>query len=179
MSIYFVILLSVLSSVAHRGSKVLVSLDALQLGANSFTVGVLAALYSVFPLLLAVYAGRVSDRVGVRYPILFGSMGITAGLFLPALHEGLVTLILCPALIGLGQIFFHVSIHNAVGSIGDPADRAKNFSSFSLGQSIATFLGPSLAGFTIDTLGFRPTFVALASTSLGPVVLAPAFPRMF
>src|SRR5881396_1104917 len=101
MSVSFVILLSVLSSIAHRGSKVLVSLDALQLGANSFMVGVLAALYAVFPLLLAVYAGRISDRIGVRYPILLGSVGITAGLFLPALHGGLVTLFLCPTLIGL------------------------------------------------------------------------------
>jgi len=73
MSVYFVILLSVLSSIAYRGSKVLVSLDALHLGANSFMVGVLAALYALFPLLLAVYAGRISDRIGVRYPILFGS----------------------------------------------------------------------------------------------------------
>src|SRR6266446_7168213 len=145
MSVYFVILLSVLSSIAHRGSKVLVSLDALHFGANSFMVGVLAALYAVFPLLLAVYAGRISDRIGVRYPILLGSVGITAGLVLPALQGGLFTLFLCPTLIGLGQIFFHVSIHNAVGSIGDPADRAKNFSTFSLGQSVATFIGPSLA----------------------------------
>src|SRR6185503_1718004 len=161
MSVYFVVLLSVLSSIGHRGSKVLVSLSALNLGANSFMVGVLAALYAVFPLLLAVYAGRVSDRMGVRYPILFGSIGITAGLVLPALHDGLIMLFLCPALIGLGHIFFHVSIHNAVGSIGDPADRTRNFSTFALGASIATFIGPSLAGFSIDTLGFRSAYFVL------------------
>ena len=178
MSVYFVILLSVLSSIAYRGSKVLVSLDALHLGANSFMVGVLVALYAVFPLLLAVYAGRISDRIGVRYPILLGSAGITAALALPALHEGLFTLFLCPTLIGLGQIFFHVSIHNAVGSIGDPADRARNFSTFALGQSIATFIGPSLAGFTIDALGFRPTFVVLAAISFAVVLLALACPRL-
>src|SRR6266581_1683412 len=178
MSVSFVILLSVLSSIAHRGSKVLVSLDALQLGANSFMVGVLAALYAVFPLLLAVYAGRISDRIGVRYPILLGSVGITAGLFLPALHEGLLTLFLCPTLIGLGQIFFHVSIHNAVGSIGGAAGRARNFSSFSLGGSVATFIGPSLSGILIDALGFRPTFVVLAAISLVVVLVALAFPQM-
>src|SRR5262245_36760293 len=171
-SVYFVVLLSVLSSIAHRGSKVLVSLSALELGANSFTVGILAALYAVFPLLLAVYAGRVSDRMGVRYPILFGSMGITAGLILPALHGGLMTLILCPTLIGLGHIFFHVSIHNAVGSIGGAAERAKNFSTFALGASVATFIGPSLAGFSIDALGFRATYVVLASISTAVVLLA-------
>jgi len=178
MSVYFVVLLSVLSSIGHRGSKVLVSLSALDLGANSFTVGVLAALYAVFPLLLAVYAGRISDRMGVRYPILFGSMGITAGLLAPALHESLFTLFLCPTLIGLGHIFFHVSIHNAVGSIGGAAERTKNFATFALGASVATFIGPSLAGFAIDGLGFRPAFVVLAGISLVVVLLALAFPHL-
>ncbi len=64
MSVHFVILLSVLASIAHRGSKVLVSLAALQLGANSFMVGVLAALYAVFPLLLAVSARLDRHRCG-------------------------------------------------------------------------------------------------------------------
>jgi len=178
MSVYFVVLLSVLSGIAHRGSKVLVSLNALDLGANSFMVGILAALYAVFPLLLAVYAGRISDRMGVRYPILFGSMGMAAGLLAPALHESMVTLFLCPTLIGLGHIFFHVSIHNAVGSIGGAAERTKNFSTFSLGASVATFIGPSLAGFTIDALGYRPTFVVLAGISVVVVLLALGFPGM-
>lgn len=177
-SVHFVVLLSVLSGIGHRGSKVLVSLSALALGANPLTVGILAALYAVFPLLLAVYAGRVSDRIGVRYPILLGSMGITAGLALPALHDGLLTLILCPTLIGLGHIFFHVSIHNAVGSIGGAAERAKNFSTFSLGASVATFIGPSLAGFSADALGFRAAFLALASISLSVVLLAFFFGRV-
>ena len=178
MSVYFVVLLSVLSSIAHRGSKVVVSLDALALGANAFMVGVLAALYVLFPLLLAVYAGRISDRMGVRYPILFGSAGIAAALLVPALHGGLFTLFLCPTLIGLGQIFFHVSIQNAVGSIGGAAERARNFSTFALGASIATFIGPSLAGFSIDALGFRPTYFVLSAISLSVVLLALAFPAM-
>jgi MFS family permease len=178
MSLYFVVLLSVLAGIGHRGSKVLVSLSALDAGANAFKVGVLAALFVVFPLLLAVYAGRVSDRLGVRYPILFGSAGMTAGLLLPTLHESVILLFLCPALIGLGQIFFHVSIHNAVGSIGAPEDRAKNFSTFALGASISTFIGPSLAGFSIDTLGFRSTYVVLAAISLSVVLLALAFPGL-
>ncbi len=174
-SVYFIVLLSVLSSIGHRGSKVAVSLSALALGANSFTVGILAALYSVFPLLLAVYAGRISDRFGVRAPILLGSVGITLGLLLPALHQGLLVLILCPALIGLGHIFFHVSIHNAIGSIGAASDRARNFSTFALGASVATFIGPSLAGLSIDTSGFRATFVLLAAFSLAVVLLALVF----
>jgi MFS family permease len=174
-SVYFVVLLSVLSNIGLRGSRVLVSLSALHLGANSFMVGVLAALFSVFPLVLAVYAGRVSDRVGVRAPIMLGSAGMAAALLLPALHEDLFTLIACPALIGLGQIFVQVSIQNAVGSIGGAKQRAGNFGTFSLGASISTFVGPSLAGFSIDALGFRPSYVVLASMSLAVVLLALLF----
>src|SRR5882672_7068768 len=165
-SVYFVVLLSVLSNIGLRGSRVLVSLSALHLGANSFMVGVLAALFSVFPLALALYAGRVSDRVGVRAPIVLGSAGMALALLLP-----------CPTLIGLGQIFVQVSIQNAVGSIGGAEERAGNFGTFSLGASIATFVGPSLAGFSIDALGFRPTYFVLASMSLAVVVLALLFRR--
>src|SRR5262252_8333865 len=174
-SVYFVVLLSVLSNIGLRGSRILVSLSALHLGANSFTVGVLAALFSVFPLVLAVYAGRVSDRVGVRAPIALGSAGMALALLLPALHGDLFLLLACPTLVGLSQIFVQVSIQNAVGSIGGPGDRTRNFATFSLGASVAVFIGPSLAGFSIDALGYRASYVVLASMSLAVVLLALVF----
>jgi predicted MFS family arabinose efflux permease len=174
VTIYLVVLLSVLNSIGQRGSKVVVSLYALELGASSFTVGVLAALYAVFPLVLAVHAGRASDRIGMRTPILAGAATMAAGLALPALGGGIGVLLLCPALVGLGHIFFHVSIHNLVGSLGTDAERTRNFSTFALGSSIAAFVGPSTAGFGIELAGYRATFAALAVVSAAPafIVLA-------
>jgi MFS family permease len=177
LPLYFVVLLSVLASAAHRGSKVLVALSALELGASAFIVGVIGALFAVFPLLLAVQAGRISDRIGVRRPILVGSICMSAGLALPAVYSGFAVLFVCPALIGLGQVFFHVSIHSAVGAIGRGADRAKNFSVFSLGASIAALIGPSLAGVSIDTIGYRPAYLALAGMSGLVALLVVLFPR--
>ena len=146
MTIYLVVALSVLNSVAQRGSKVAVSLYALELGAGAAAVGVLAALFAAFPLLLAVQAGRISDRFGVRMPIAFGSLTMAAGLAIAFFTPSIALLFVCPALIGLGHIFFHVSIHNLVGSLGAEAERTRNFSTFALGSSIAAFIGPSLAG---------------------------------
>src|SRR5258706_4561221 len=114
--LYFVVLLSVLANAALRCSKVLVSLDAIELGDSAFTIGVIAALFAVFPLLLAVQAGRISDRIGVRRPILLGAICMSAGLALPAVFRGLATLFPCPPLIGLGHLFLHGSTHNAIGS---------------------------------------------------------------
>src|SRR5207302_543920 len=66
MTVYLVVLLSVLNSIGQRGSKVAVSLYALELGVGPFTVALLAAMFAASPLLLAVHAGRISDRAGVR-----------------------------------------------------------------------------------------------------------------
>src|SRR5438046_2738166 len=167
MTVYLVVLLSVLNSIGQRGSKVAVSLYALELGGGSFTVGLLAAMFAAFPLLLAVHAGRISDRVGVLYPILLGTATMACGLALPALAGGLPALFLCPALIGLGHIFFHVSIHNLVGSLGAAEDRTRNFASFALGGSIAAFAGPSLAGFGI-AIALMPALIVLLHKALIP-----------
>jgi predicted MFS family arabinose efflux permease len=171
MTVYVVVLLSMLNSIGQRGSKVAVSLYALELGAGALSVGVLAALFSVFPLLLAVRAGRISDRFGVRTPIVLGALIMAAGLVIPLATSGIAWLFLCSSLIGLGHIFFHVSIHNLVGSLGGEAARTRNFSTFALGSSLAAFIGPSLAGFSIDLAGFRPAFAALAVSAALPAAV--------
>jgi predicted MFS family arabinose efflux permease len=165
MTIYLVVLLSLLNSIGQRGSKVAISLYALELGAGAAAVGVMAALFATFPLLLAVQAGRISDRFGVRVPIVCGSLTMAAGLAVAFLTNSIPLLFLAPALIGLGHIFFHVSIHNLVGSLGAEAARTRNFSTFALGSSLAAFIGPSLAGFAIELAGFRTAFAILACVS--------------
>lgn len=170
MTLYFVVLLSMLTSISQRGSKVAVSLYALELGAGALAVGVLAALFAAFPLLLAVRAGRISDRIGVRYPMVAGAVTMALALALPAAVPGLPALFFCPALLGLGHIFFHVSVHNLVGSLGAQAERTRNFATFSLGGSIAAFIGPSLAGFGIELAGYRPALATLALFALAPAL---------
>jgi MFS family permease len=170
VTLYLVVLASVLTSIAQRGSKVTLSLYALELGAGSLAVGVLAALSATFPLLLAVHAGRVSDRVGVRYPMLFGGLTMALALLAPAFLPTLSSLYFCAALLGLGHIFFHVSVHNLIGSLGS-GERTRNFATFSLGSSIAAFIGPSAAGFAIEYADYRSALLLLASSAALPALL--------
>ena len=160
-----------------RGAKMLVSLSALGLGATAFQVGMLAALFAAFPLLLAVYAGKASDRIGVRRPIVGGSLMMAMGIAAPLALPGLVGLMVCATLIGLGHIFFHVSIHNLIGAYGTGEARTRNFATFSLGASISAFIGPSLAGFSIDGAGFGRTHMLLAAIALLPAIIIAVYPR--
>ena len=171
MTVYLVVLLSILNSIGQRGSKVAISLYALELGAGAAAVGVLAALFATFPLLLAVQAGKISDRFGVRIPIICGALTMAAGLAVAYTVSDIHWLFVCPALIGLGHIFFHVSIHNLVGSLGAVAERTRNFATFALGSSLAAFVGPSLAGFAIDLAGFPPAFAILAAVAALPALI--------
>ena len=118
MIVYLAVLMALLQGISMRGAKILVSLSALAGGATPFQVGVLAAMFAAFPLLLAVYAGKVSDRIGVRRPILAGAAIISLGIATPLVIPGFAGLVACAALIGLGHIFFHVSIHNLIGAYG-------------------------------------------------------------
>jgi len=172
MAVYLVVVLAALTSISLRGSKVAVSLYALELGAGAATVGVLAALFAAFPLLLAVPAGRFADRFGVRPPIVVGTLIMGAGLSLPLALPGMTTLLLCPALVGLGHVLFHVSVHSLVGALSPEAERTRNFATFSLGISIAAFIGPSAAGFAIELGSYRAAFALLAAIALLPALYA-------
>jgi len=85
-----------------------------------------------------------------------------------------------PALAGFGHIYFHVSVHNLVGALGGEAERTRNFATFSLGSSIAAFIGPSAAGFAIELAGFATAFAVLAAAAALPAIyllLARNMPR--
>jgi predicted MFS family arabinose efflux permease len=165
------ICLGILSSIALRGSKILVTIEALEFGASPAAIGILAALYAAFPLLVAVFAGKISDRVGYGRPIAWGAVGMALALIVPTVVPGMPALFACTTLLGLAHIFHHVGMHNAVGAFGGGNDRTKNFGTYALGQSIAAFIGPSLAGFSIDHAGHQTTFIALAIVSLLPALL--------
>jgi MFS family permease len=153
LTLYLVVLASVLTSIAQRGSKVTLSLYALDLGAGSFAVGLLGALYASFPLILAVHAGRISDRFGVRYPMLLGGIIMALALAIPAVYPSLPILFVSGALMGLGHIFFHVSVHNLVGSLGTARKTSPPFRSAARSPPSSV---RRLRGSASNTLAFAP-----------------------
>jgi MFS family permease len=178
MSVYLIVLVTVLTHTSYKGSKVLVSLYALDLGANPLTVGVLFSMYSVFPVMLSVYAGKLSDRYGYRRPMLFGACGLCAGLILPFIVPSLATLFVSAALAGLCYIFYTVSVQHLIGALGEGVARTKNYGIFSLGVGLTALLGPVSAGFAIDFVGHRQTYLILCGLASVSVVALLFFPQL-
>jgi MFS family permease len=163
------IALGVCNHAVLSGGRVAVSLDALARGASPAVVGVLMALFAALPMVLAVHSGRLADRIGVRRPMLWGSIGCALGAALPFVWPGLPALFIAAAVTGASFMLYQVAAQRATGELGDADDRAANFSWLALGYSVSGFIGPLLAGIAIDTLGFGAAFAALAALPLLPI----------
>lgn len=164
------ILLGVCNHAVLTGARVTVSLNALADGASAALVGLLMALFALLPMLCAVSAGRLVDRIGARRPMLWGSIGCLVGAGLPAAFPGLPSLLIAAALSGFSFMFFQIPAQRVTGELGTEQDRAANFSWLAMGYAGSGFIGPLIAGFAIDTLGFRFAFAFLALLPIVPVV---------
>ena len=160
-----------LSHSGFGGSRVVVTLYALELGATQFTVGVMMALYALMPRLLAIAIGRLADRVGARVPMLLGTAGVLLALLLPPLFPALATLYVSALLLGTSFHFFFVTVTGIAGGIGGAENRARNYALVSMGFAAAGFVGPTTAGFAIDHFGYLTTFLLLALFLLPPILL--------
>jgi predicted MFS family arabinose efflux permease len=181
MRLWQLVALTILTHTAFNGSRMLVSLYAIQLHASAFTVGSLMSSFALLPMLLAVGAGRLIDRVGARWPMFIGSFAVALGVLLPFIWPRLWTLYAASTLIGTGFMVFHVAVNQVVGAIGRAEDRAANFSWLALGFSVSSSLGPLVTGFAIDAIGHVRTFLLLFLFPLIPLIVIwlnrPALPQ--
>ncbi len=166
-----IVVLGVVNHVVLAGSRVTVTLDALRQGTSTALVGMLLALFALLPALFAVAAGRLSDRIGVRQPMIVGSAILAVGAVLPLVFGGLPGLFLSAALMGVGFMLFQVPAQNATGELGPATQRAHNFSTLALGYAISGLLGPLVAGLSIDHAGFTATFAIFALLPILPAVV--------
>jgi MFS family permease len=163
VTLYIVALLTISLHLAFSGARVTLSLFALHLGASSLTVGFVMSLLAVVPMVFAVTWGRYVDRVGVRGPMYAGVIALLVALIAAFAVPRLEMLFFVSALAGSGFMIFHIAVNQAAGLLGKPEERAQNFSLLALAFSVSSFLGPVLAGFSIDAVGYRYTFLLLAT----------------
>jgi MFS family permease len=168
---YLIVLLSMALHSCYIGSKVVVSLLALELGAGQFTIGVLAALYAVLPLVLGVYSGRLADTIGMRVPMMAGAALGVAAMLCGYFGQQLEALFATAALMGAAFVFYNVSIQNLAGAWGQPEDRARNFSLLTIGYSLSSLAGPLIAGFSIDYAGHARAFLIFSLLACFPIVV--------
>lgn len=171
MTIYLVVLMAFLSQAGFGGSRVAVSLHALELSTNQFAIGLVIALYALCPMLLAIVIGRFADRAPPRRLVILGSAIMTAALLLPPLFPGIAALGVAAFVLGFAHQVFSLPLEALVGGIGGPEKRARNYALITMGWAAANFLGPVMAGFSIDYIGQLQVYLVLAVFTLAPILM--------
>ncbi len=171
MTIGLIFLLTILPHVAFASARVTLSLFALHLGATPLTVGLLISLLAVVPMFYSVRWGRQIDRIGMYKPMLAATALMLAGVLLAFCLPRIETLYVVSVLAGSGFMLYHICVNQAAALVGRPEDRTRNFSVLALAFSTSGFLGPMMAGFAIDAIGHRNTFLLSAAFVVATLAL--------
>jgi FHS family L-fucose permease-like MFS transporter len=116
---------------------------------------------------LSVPVGSLMNRLGRRMTVLIGLAITTVAMLVPLVNYSFVTLLTAFALVGIGNTILQVSLNpllmNVVG-----ADRlASALTGGQLAKSLASFLGPVIAGAASAYMGsWREIFYVFAAVSV-------------
>ena len=157
-----IVAMSLATHIGFGGSRVLSTLFALNMGASPLMIGVVVSLYALLPFFLAVSAGQIVDRLGMRLPLAFGALMVVIGLLIPWFFPTLVAICVSASVLGVGFLSWQVAAQTMTGSLSGPENRAGNFALLGMGFSLAGLLGPLVSGFSIDLIGYRSTYLVLA-----------------
>jgi MFS family permease len=96
---------------------------------------------------------------------------ILAGLLLAFALPRIETLFVVSVLTGTGFMLYHICVNQAAALVGGPEQRTRNFSVLALAFSTSGFIGPVMAGFAIDSIGHRNTFLLCAGFMVAALAL--------
>lgn len=159
-------------------TRPLISLYAASLGANTLDVGLLAAVYALLPLLLAMHVGKLSDAIGDRLPVVIGSAGLVLGLIIPFAAHSLWALYLTQVIVGVSQLLCMVSVQNLIGKISTIENRDRQFAIFTLSASVGNLIGPVCGGYLADQYSYAVAFLIAGVSGLLPVALGFLLPSI-
>jgi len=170
---------------AMAGLRMAAPLQALHEGYSAWTVGLLLALFAAAPVVTALHAGRLTDRLGYHRPVHLAVAVTVLGCGL-ALLSTLVSgawhfALLCGAAlaVGGGTNLGMLTIQRTAGvAARDSAERVRVFSWLGVAPSFSNVIGPVATGFMIDSFGFRAAYGLLLLMPLASLVAARWVPHL-
>ncbi|MGM9482236.1 MFS transporter [Roseateles sp. NT4] len=124
-------------------------------------------------------AGQLCDKRGPYRAALAGLAAFLAGLLLAGLAPSMQMLVLGRALQGLGSGVLGVTLYVGVGQVVPPSLHPKMFAMFAGAWVVPGLVGPALASFLVQWVGWRSVFlVVAAAVPVAAALVLPALKRV-
>ncbi|TVY08375.1 MFS transporter [Paenibacillus cremeus] len=158
--------------VIYNMTRPVVSLYASSLGASTFDIGLLTGAFAFAPLMLAIHAGRVTDKFGDRLPVLLGNIGIAIGMALPWLFPTMWALFASQIIVGICNIFISVSLQNVIGHAAPEGKRDHYYGLFGTAVAVGGVVGPILGGYIVQHFSYAAAFFASVLLGIVPILFS-------
>ncbi|MCZ2440930.1 MAG: MFS transporter [Burkholderiales bacterium] len=168
---------------AMAGLRMATPLQALRMGTSAWTVGVLLALFAAAPVVLALHAGRLADRLGYHRPV-----RLAAGLALAGMAAAVASTRL-PGAWAIAALCAAASLSGSAANVGmltiqrtaglgarDATERMRIFSWLGVAPAFSNVVGPVLTGIMIDATGFTGAYLLLLLLPLATLATARRVP---
>jgi DHA1 family multidrug resistance protein-like MFS transporter len=167
-------LIAFLASLDMLGLAPLMAPYARAVGAPIHLVGWIVAFYSVANLAGNLSGGWWADRAGRKLPLIVGLVTMATALFAyPLLREPLAILVV-RALHGLGNALVTPAALAYLGDASSSTSRGRTMALYGVTYGMAGLIGPPLAGWLRDRVGYGGVFVGLSALMLAAVLVAMA-----
>jgi MFS transporter, DHA1 family, multidrug resistance protein len=151
-------------------------LYAASFGVSTSAIGLTIAVYGLARFLLAVPAGRLSDRLGRRGTLALGGGVTVAGNILCAITPSYELFLAARFVAGAGAALTLTAAQIVLADISAPSERGRIMGIYSGVFAFAVGVGPYPGGLLAERFGLNAPFVAYAA--LGSVVAVVAWLRV-
>jgi MFS family permease len=156
-------LMVLLGNITFTGGRLALLLGARELNASPTVMGLLIALGAVTGALTAVHVGKWFDRYHHGRVLQIGLGCILASMILATTRFTLDSMLIASAISGFGINILQIGGQGLTGYYSTPENRPRHYNFIAFALSLSLLLGPAVAGYSIDYLGFRGSYVIFAA----------------
>ena len=127
-------------------------------GLSPVTIGMVVAAYTGTWAVLQIYMGRLSDRLGRKWPIAGGMWLAAGGIVVVALSVTLVGWVVGAVLMGVGMALLYPTLLAAVSDVAAPHWRATSLGVYRLWRDSGYAFGALAIGIIADAFGLLAGF---------------------
>lgn len=111
-------------------------------GATTSQVGLVTGIYIIGTLLGRLFTGRVIEQIGRKRVLLFGLLFFTATTGLYFIHVGIILLLVCRLVHGIGVGVASTATGTIVAQILPPSRKGEGIGYFAMSATLGTAIGP-------------------------------------
>ncbi|MDO5727955.1 MAG: MFS transporter [Bowdeniella nasicola] len=135
--------------------------------AGEWVAGLVLSVFAFGNASILLFAGRLTDRVGRRLPIMVGNIVLGSAFIAIGFSTNLVMLISCAALAGMGAATANPAAQAVLADIiGPKRAGGKVIATYMQLVDIGAVIGPVITGLLVDTVGYQWGFLLSGSLAV-------------